>query len=222
VLVARKNGKPPRDFTGKLPFPWPADAVSPVRQALFPAGYGLDYAHAKPVGPVNEAPHVDLVASASEGTYLTLGKVPAPWHLGLDDGVVSRATDIAAQEDAIQFTWKDHATAAIDGPPVDLMRQLDEEFVLRLDGRVEATAGTAIGISMGGATLSVDPKAQFGKVGAPFETRIPLRCFHDAGADFKAVGIPVRITAEKGFILSLRNIRIEPVGTAISCPAKAQ
>ena len=76
VLVARKDGKPARGFTGKLPFPWPADAVSPVKQILFPAGYGLDYAHSAKVGPVSEDPRVDLVASASEGAYLTLGKIP--------------------------------------------------------------------------------------------------------------------------------------------------
>ncbi len=36
VLVAGKDGKPPRDFTGRLPFAGPADARSPVTAPLFP------------------------------------------------------------------------------------------------------------------------------------------------------------------------------------------
>ena len=68
VLMAGRNGKPSRDFTGRLPFPWPTDAASPVRNALFPAGYGLGYAHPAKLGKVNEDPRVDLVGTASEDT----------------------------------------------------------------------------------------------------------------------------------------------------------
>lgn len=32
------------DFTGRLPLPWPRDAQRPKGNALFPAGYGLNYA----------------------------------------------------------------------------------------------------------------------------------------------------------------------------------
>lgn len=41
VLVAGKDGKTARGFTGKLPFAWPSDARSPVEKAQFPVGYGL-------------------------------------------------------------------------------------------------------------------------------------------------------------------------------------
>ena len=105
VLVARDKGKTARDFTGRLPFPWPADALSPVKAPLFPIGYGLNYSTAKNVGPVNEEPRVDLVASASEDTYLIRGQVPSPWRLGLDSAVSARALDLTAQEDARQFNW---------------------------------------------------------------------------------------------------------------------
>ena len=47
VLVAGPGGKPRRDFTGRLPFAWPADARSPVVTPLFPVGYGLSYAQAR-------------------------------------------------------------------------------------------------------------------------------------------------------------------------------
>ena len=218
VLVARGDGKPARGFTGKLSFPWPADAVSPVVAPLFPVGYGLNYAQAATVGPVGEDPHVDLVASASEGVYLTLGKVPSPWHLSLDPGIASRGIDLGAQEDALQFTWSEPGALAIDGPPVDLMRQLDEEFALKLDGRLDAAAGP-VSVTMAGATLTFDPKAAFGAPGSAFTARIPLRCFHDAGGTFKAVGTPLKIAGDKGLALTLRAASIEGVGQTIACPA---
>lgn len=213
VLVAGKTGKPARGFTGKLPFPWPVDAVSPVKAPLFPAGYGLTYASKAKVGPVNEDPHVDLVASASEGVYVALGKVPSPWHLSLDPGIAAKAVDLGAQEDAQAFAWSEPGAIGIDGPPVDLMRQLDEEFALKLEGRLDAAAGP-IAVTMAGATLKVEPAA------GPLTLRIPLRCFHEAGGSFKAVGTPLKITGEKGLVLTLRSASIEGVGQTIPCPAK--
>ena len=213
VLVAAKGGKPVRGFTGKLSFPWPADAVSPVKAPLFPAGYGLTYASKAVVGPVGEDPHVNLVASASEGVYFALGKVPSPWHLSLDPGIAAHAVDLGAQEDAQQFAWSEAGAIGIDGPPVDLTRQLDEEFAVKLEGRVDAVSGP-VSVTMAGATLKVQPAA------GPLTLRIPLRCFHDAGGNFKAVGTPLRIAGDKGLTLTLRGASIEGVGQTIPCPAR--
>ena len=222
VLVARRAGKTARDFTGRLPFPWPADALSPVKAPLFPAGYGLNYSNARNLGPVNEDPRVDLVASASEDTYLTRGQVPSPWRLGLDSAVTARALDFTAQEDARQFNWANRGSIAIDGPAVNLTRQLDEGFVLRIDWRIDTMPTGSLLVSLGGASLDLAAQLQGITVGTKLETRIPLRCFKDAGADLRAVGTPLRLTANKGFLATLRDIRIEPVGSSISCPPKVQ
>ncbi len=222
VLVARRDGKPLHDFSGRLPFPWPADAVSPVDHALFPVGYGLDYAHPATLGRVNEEPRVDLVAAASEDAYVTRGKVPSPWRLGIDSAITARAMDLAAQEDARQFTWNDRGAIAIDGPPVNLMRQLDEGFVLRIDWRIDVAPAGKVEVALGGAVLDLGPQVHAASIGVPFATRIPLRCFRDAGADLKAVGTPLRLAADKGFVVTLRNVGIEAVGTAIPCPPIAR
>ena len=213
VLVAGKGGKPAREFTGKLPFPWPADAVSPVKTPLFAAGYGLTYASKAAVGPVGEDPKVELAPLASDGVYVTLGKVPSPWHISLDPGITARAVDLGAQEDAQQFAWSETGGVGLDGPSVDLMRQLDEEFALKLEGRLDAASGP-IEIGMAGASLKVQPAP------GPFTLRIPLRCFHEAGANFKAVSSPLRIAGGKGLVLTLRSAAIEGVGQTIPCPAK--
>lgn len=221
VLAAGKDGKSPRDFTGRLSFPWPADAISPLSQALFPVGYGLDYAHLAKLGPVNIDPRVDLVASASETVYIARGKVPSPWRLGLDSAVQAKAVDFGAQEDATQFSWSAPGALAIDGPAVNLTRQLDEGFVLLLDWRMDGVSDAKLAVSLGGAMLDLTPQVNGTKRGQALETKIPLRCFHEAGGDLKAVGTPLRIKASKGFVATVRNVRIEAVGSTIACPAKA-
>ncbi len=39
----RRRRQAPRDYTGTLPFAWPADARAPIAEPLFPVGYGLGY-----------------------------------------------------------------------------------------------------------------------------------------------------------------------------------
>jgi len=62
ILVGDANGKPRFDFTGSLPYPWPRAATLPpyqqptdAREAAFPAGYGLSYAHGGATPPLSEA-----------------------------------------------------------------------------------------------------------------------------------------------------------------------
>ncbi len=53
VLFRGADGKPLKDFTGKLPFSWPKENCRPVSdpayQPAFPFGYGLTYADARAV-----------------------------------------------------------------------------------------------------------------------------------------------------------------------------
>ena len=70
VLVAQRSGTSLRDFTGQLPFAWPADARSPVTNPLFTRGYGLSYARPASIGRVNEDPMMQLAAAASANAYM--------------------------------------------------------------------------------------------------------------------------------------------------------
>ncbi len=222
VLVSRRDGTTARGFTGRLPFAWPADAISPITKPLFPAGYGLDYSKKNVLKTVNEDPGIDLVASASEDTYLTRGNVPSPWRLGLDSAVQSRSIDLSAQEDARQFTWTDRASIAIDGPSVNLLRQVDGGFELLLDWRVDSYAGDAVNIAFAGGTLDISNLVRAATIGSSIETRIPLSCFRNAGGVFNAVGTPLRMTAGKGFATTLRSVRIVAKGAAVACPPSAR
>ena len=222
VLVAGKDGKSARDFTGRLPFAWPADARSPVAAPLFPMGYGLDYAHPHAQGPVNEDPKVEQGPAASDSLFLRTGKVVDPWRLGIDSSVSARAVDVSAQEDARQFVWTGPGAIAIDGPPVDMTRQLNGAFALRIDWRIDAAKGVPVTLSLGGARLDISDKVAALPVGQPSSLIVPLRCFADAGATFGAVGTPLRLSANAGLSVSIRSILTEGVGETPTCPPVAK
>lgn len=219
VLVAGADGRPVRDFTGRLPFAWPDDARAPITKPLFPLGFGLDYSHPTRTPTVNEDPRMLLAPPTSEDVYLMRGKVPEPWRLGLDSTVMARAVDLSAQEDARQFTWTGPGAFAIDGPPVDLTRQLGESFVLLLDWRIDKPVSGSITVGFGSGTIEVGHIVRAATPGTATQTRIPLHCFRDAGADLAAVGSPLRITAPAGFVMTLRSARAEAVGMTMPCPA---
>ena len=112
----------------------------------------------------------------------------------------------------VSSTGADRGSIAIDGPTVNLTRQLDEGFVLRIDWRIDALPSGPILVTLGGASLDLASQLQTSTLGKKIETSIPLRCFNEAGADLRAVGTPLRLTANRGFVATLRDVRIEPVG----------
>ena len=222
VLVAGANGKPVRDFTGRLSFAWPADARSPVNAPLFPLGYGLDYTRSTKLAPVNEDPRVDISSLTVATHYVVRGKVPAPWNLQMDGSISARAVDLSAQEDARQFTWNADGAFVINGPAVDLTKQLKDDWALMIDWRIDRPAIGPVQLSFGGAALDMTKAVRALSTGKAVQTRIPLRCFAQAGAKFAAVGAPIRMQAAKGLVATIRNVHIETTKESASCPGKAR
>jgi beta-glucosidase len=217
VLVAGRNGKSRRDFTGKLPFAWPADANAEMTKPLFPLGYGLNYSSKTELGPVNENPGVALSDGSTAPVFMRRGKVPAPWRLVQDGSVMSRAVDIGAQEDARQFVWSNAASLAIEGAAANLTQQLEANYSLLIDWRLDAVTSGPLKLAFGGA--EVDLSAELAKAGQQkaIETRIPLRCFQDKGANLAAVGTALRIRANSGTTLTIRDVRIEAIENNAKC-----
>ena len=218
VLIAGADGKATRDFTGRLPFSWPADARSPIDAPLFPMGYGLDYTQSNKIPPVNEDPRVDMSSLTIATQYFVRGKVPAPWNLQMDGSISARAVDVSAQEDARQFTWNADGTLVVNGPAVDLSKQLKEDSSLLIDWRIDQPATGPVMLSFGGAALNIQTSMRALPIGVPAQTRIPLRCFAAAGAKLDAVGSPIRMQAAKGFVATIRNVYIETIKKGASCP----
>lgn len=224
VLVAGPSGKAAHDFTGRLPFAWPADARSPLVEPLFPTGYGLSFAKPARLAAVNEDPRVDLAAQArmQAVTYVVRGKVPAPWHLDIDGAISTRAVDLSAQEDARQFTWNTDGKFTVNGPAVDLSKQLAAGSALAIDWRIDKPASGPVLVSFGEATFNLRAETAAKPAGTVLQTRVPLRCFSGAGTKIAKVGSPLRIRAPKGFVATIRNVRIDAGGGGQSCPARAK
>src|SRR3546814_12495221 len=90
VLIAGKDGKTVRGFTGTLPFAWPADARSPVEKPQFAVGYGLTYADDKTVPTLPEELGVDVEAMMNVENFFAGGRAGAPWTLSIADAGGSR------------------------------------------------------------------------------------------------------------------------------------
>ena len=90
VVVASRSGKA-RDFTGTLPFAWPADAHSPTTAALFARGYGLSYSASRHVATLSEDPRIDLASGLNLDQYFVGGRTFDPWRMTIsDDGGAPR------------------------------------------------------------------------------------------------------------------------------------
>jgi beta-glucosidase len=238
VLIAGRDGLPKRTFTGRLSFPWPADARSPLSGALFPVGYGLHYGESSRVPVLDETLRVDLAAALNVETYFAAGRARSPWTMTvIDDGgartvesttvssplghVIARGVDIAAQEDAKALAWTGPGSVSIDGPPADLGRQLTGAFALRLDWRIDARSAVRTTLAFGDRPLDITAMIAGMPVGTLTSVRIPLRCFVDAGADIARVGNAMRLSAGAGLALILLSAKVEPVGDNPPCPPSA-
>ncbi len=219
VLVAGRDGKTARDFTGRLPFAWPADARSPVKKPLFAAGYGLSYTKPGNVGRVNEEPGVDLAANSHATKFLVRGKAPAPWRLVRDGSVSARAVDMGAQENATQFTWNHTGALAIEGVAVDLSKELEADKSLLIEWRIDRKSSGPLQLSLGGKGFDMRRSLEKAPAGEVIQTRIPLRCFKAKGANLKAVGSAIRIQADKGLVASVRAIHIDAGEKNGACPS---
>lgn len=222
VLVAQKNGKAARDFTGRLPFAWPADAKSPVAKPLFPVGYGLDYSRAVTLARVNEKPNVVISPLDQAAVYLRRGKIPAPWFLAIDGSISNRPIDLSAQEDAQQFIWNANGTLGINGPKIDLSKALTSGSALSIEWRIDQAAAGPVLLSLGEAALNISATINAKPAGSVLQTKLPLRCFSEAGSNLNAVTSPLKIEAPKGFTATIRNVSIIAGDGAAACPAKAK
>lgn len=217
VLVAGKDGKPRRDFAGRLSFAWPADARSPMVSPLFPLGYGASYAKPRPLGRVNEDSRI--AAASGEGpAFMVRGKVPAPWHLGSGGLIASRAVDLAAQEDARQFSWSGPAPLTIDGIPENLNAAQQAGKALMIEWRIDAMGAGPVRLGLESVLFDLGPALRQAGTGKVLKTAVPLRCFGAGGVNLGAVGSPLRIEADAGFAATIRTVAIVAGSAGDACP----
>lgn len=235
VLVAGKDGKTPRVFTGTLPFAWPADARSPVEKPQFAVGYGLKYGANAAVPQLSEELGVDIAAALNVENFFSGGRARAPWVLTVTDAggarpvdsgpvsspgglIASRSVDVRAQEDGKSFVWTGPAALHLSGPYADLSRQLNNSFALRIDWRIDATSAAPVSLALGGKAFDISAAVKAAPKGQVATIKVPLRCFADAGANLRQVDYAATIRSDKGFAATLLNTNVEAVGENLPCP----
>ncbi|WP_327466834.1 glycoside hydrolase family 3 protein [Sphingopyxis sp.] len=235
VLVAGKDGKTARGFTGTLPFAWPADARSPVEKPQFAVGYGLKYGANTTVPQLSEELGVDIAAALNVENFFSGGRARAPWALTVTDTggarpvesgpvtspgglLAARSVDVKAQEDGKSFVWTGPASFHLSGPYADLTRQLNNSFALRVEWRVDALGTGPVQVALGGKAFDVSDWVKAAPKGQVSSFRIPLRCFADAGANLQKLDYALSVTADKGFAATLLNTNVQAVGENLPCP----
>jgi beta-glucosidase len=236
VLVAGRDGKTARAFTGTLPFAWPSDARSPVEKPQFAVGYGLKYGETSDVPKLSEELGVDITKALNVENFFSGGRARAPWVLTVTDAggsrpvesgpmtspgglIAARSVDVAAQEDGKSFTWTGPAALHLTGPYADLSRQLNNSFALRLDWRIDAPASAPVSLALGGQAFDISALIKAAPQGKVSTIKVPLRCFADAGANLRQVDYAVTVQGNKGFAATLLSAKVEAVGENLPCPA---
>ena len=241
-MLFRTN--PDFDFTGRLPFSWPADALgAPLNRGddsykpLFAYGYGLGYSDTENVGILPETSGLQTDGSSNSDVFFSGGQITKPWSLlaqvnGSDfrfgetpfqaDGLSITGTDRTAQEDSFRIDWTSPETdlriSAFNA--VDLSRQ--SNAALELTFYLKNFGDKPVSLDIGMGCISDSPC----RVTFPVEVsstewteyRIPLSCFVEGGVDMSRVGEAFYAKVNAPAIIGLSNIRLEPeTGTAATC-----
>ncbi len=231
VLVAGQDGKPKRDFQGKLGFSWPKRADQgplnrgqPGYDPQFAYGYGLSYAQGGQVGTLSEDPGA-VAAAGSVDRYFVAGRAPPPWMISFSGAGAVKAIDAGAQENGRQATWTGQGPGqlAIQGPPVDLSRQTTGDMAVMVRYRVDAAPTRPVTMSIGcgeacAGTLDVTALL---KAAPPAEWRsikIKLSCFQAAGAKMDHVTAPFVVGADGALTLSVTEVRLASNEGDAVCP----
>ncbi len=236
VLVAGKNGKPKRAFTGKLGFSWPADARAPITQPLFTAGYGLRYGQQIALSQLSEDPKIDIATALNATGFFVRGRARAPWSMSVNDAggarpaeassvasplnhVAARSVDVKAQEDGKALRWTGPGSIAITGPPADMTSYVAAAYALRIEWRIDSVPTNPVTLAFGGRAVDISSAVSAAPVGAFSEITVPLRCFAAAGVDMTRIGDAMQINAGAGFSVTLLSATLEPNGGDRVCPS---
>jgi beta-glucosidase len=220
VLIGDAAGKPRYDFTGKLPFDWPA-GCAPGAPALAPFGFGSSYAAPASIAALdqecallNPDPSKGLaiftrglsqaVSASADGSGLTnlVGR-------SRSGALTVAAFDIAAQEDGRRVRWSAPADLAFKWNAMSLPATAGVTIRYRLDAIPTGT----ISLSAEGGERSIDLTSSFNLgAGKGWRTmQVPLACL--------GVGelSGITLASAAAFEFELETMAIVPQTTGQDC-----
>ncbi|WP_416194292.1 glycoside hydrolase family 3 N-terminal domain-containing protein [Sphingomonas mollis] len=230
VLVAAKNGRPQRDFHGKLSFSWPKrldqyvlNRRDPNYDPLFPIGYGLTYAAPATVATLDETR--PAVTGGDQNALFTRGRAAAGARLETTGAVLLTRTDRNAQEDTLRLAWSGTGKGRLaveQAMPIDVSRESNGQLSIVVDYRLRAKPTGPVTIGMeGGKTATVPVGGALTAAANSWGTMaVPLHCFADGGVDMKKMTRSFMMETAGKLDIDISGIRIAsaPPGP-VSCGA---
>lgn len=235
VLVADAAGAPRFDFTGRLSFSWPRDAMQTAVNVgdedydpLFPYGFGLSYAEAGELQALPEDSGLSDDLARFELDLMRYGDPVAPRSLilweddsigrvsnsrGATESVAVSPIDRDVQEDAIEVTWSGKATLSFDGPGIDLSSKTRGDLAFEIVYEVGDVAAAEV-LAGGGnepedyATIDITDGIA-SRSGTGWTTSyLRLSCFERYGAPMENLTKPLFLTADGPLQLRLQSVRV--------------
>lgn len=220
---------PSFDFTGRLSFSWPTNAVvSEDNEPLFKLGYGLSYDSDVTVNQLSENSGLENSMVVSTGEFFSKGSPIAPWGLWLSSGelvkqiasfptsvggLIISKTDHEAQEDALRIKWtkSDHDQMRVStASPSDMSRQANGAMELAFSAKSFKAKDAVVQIGMCSKDSFCDKTLNISIADDHWqEYRISLSCFDNLGVDMSKISSALMITAGEGVDIGLSNIRLE-------------
>jgi beta-glucosidase len=234
VLFRSPDGSVPYDFTGRLSFSWPKNAM-PVRldgkdqpiDALFPRGFGLSYRDDMTLSELPEDPHIPVEFEGHD-TLFFAGHVTAPWSIYADDpvGAVRLTTphqrspdgaiEVALGREGVTATWHGLQTGTLrfSGRAIDLRRRAATGGVLSIHYRVDRRPSSAVKLVIRcgqkcGAAVDVTHRFALVPLASWQTLTIPLACFETRGGELAAVDSPFIMTTGGALGLTFADIEFE-------------
>ncbi len=219
--------KPEYDFTGRLSFSWPKNAmqdklnaIHPDYDPLFKLGYGLTFETSKNMGELSEESGLPENMVAPKGVFFEKGQTLEPWRFAVNDshvnmpfnagGIKIAGYDKAAQEDSFRIT------ANGGGGMVSIMSGYTLDFEREANGKVELS----FDIKNLGGSSDVMIGSNSTRVAVPTtgewqEIRIPLACMDNLNYIRHAFAVDMK----DGMDIAVSNVKLaQESGNGLSCP----
>lgn len=240
VIISDQSGQPRYDFTGRLPFNWPAIEVNeskksaPVSDYLLTVGQGLSYGDSEIVSAgLNEIP---VNYGDQTARIIFDGRTRVPWTEFIGDGSdwAQELTDTSAvssfgdlkvsvvdgklQGDSRYARWSgDHWSQLYwqSEDRIDLTPLVEQSASLVMTYRVDKRPEGRVMLRMDcvwpcQGTQDVTELFKTVPDDQWVQSAISLECFKHAGADLSRINTPFLLFARGSFAITLLDIRIEP------------
>ena len=222
---------PSYDFTGKLSFTWPSNALTEEdksKNTLFKLGYGLNYKSDAMVDELSEDSGLASKAIASTGEFYGKGAPIEPWGLWLRSGDLNKQiasfptsvggliiskTDYEAQEDALRINWtkndKDQIRISAAAPS-NMSRESNGAMELTFVAKSFKSSDATIQIAMCQEGGNCDKSLDINIAASDWkEYRVSLSCFDKLGVDMTKITSALMITANSGIDIGFGHFRLE-------------